>query len=287
MSSEFDPNRPQCSLLLFVATSSEKEALKTAVKKRGLEFREIKNKLLGKYYWLGTVGNETVIAVRVEMGPLGRGGSAAKGILYQRATGAQGIVQLGMAFGINRKFQNHGDVLVSSSIIPYDNRDIRNDWRNGSIRRYVRQFNLKFFPRWFSIGQDRYTTRYDRATRQLSRPSLINLFQREQKRGGYTYNVFVGAMLSGAARIHCAGFRDELAPTVPAGDDPIIGGEMEGVGLLGVSIPDDPEPVWCVVKGISDFADEHRDTEIEPNRPIACQNAVEFVLSALENDARE
>ena len=65
-------------------------------------------------------------------------------------------------------------------------------------------------------------------------------------------------MLSGAARIHCARFRDELYATVPHGNDPIIGEEMEGVGLLAASFKAE-DPVWCVVKGVSDFADESRD----------------------------
>ena len=71
---------------------------------------------------------------------------------------------------------------------------------------------------------------------------------------------------------------------MPAGDDPIVGGEMEGVGLLAASLKAD-DPIWCVVKGISDFADENRDAEIVIGRPRACRNAATFVLSALVNDA--
>jgi adenosylhomocysteine nucleosidase len=61
---------------------------------------------------------------------------------------------------------------------------------------------------------------------------------------------------------------------------------MEGVGLLAASSAVD-DPIWCVVKGVSDFADEDRNRVIGENRPIACRNAAEFVLSSLENDARE
>jgi adenosylhomocysteine nucleosidase len=92
-------------------------------------------------------------------------------------------------------------------------------------------------------------------------------------------------MLSGAARIYSGRFRDELVQGVPGGEDPIVGGEMEGVGLLAASTASD-DPIWCVVKGISDFADEDRDTVIDENRPLACRNAAEFVLAALVNDAR-
>lgn len=92
-------------------------------------------------------------------------------------------------------------------------------------------------------------------------------------------------MLSGAARIHCAAYRDELFRNVPRGNEKIVGGEMEGVGLLAASLkPGDS--VWCVVKGISDFADENRDEVIKKGQEIAPVNAARFVLSGLVNDAR-
>ena len=65
--------------------------------------------------------------------------------------------------------------------------------------------------------------------------------------------------------------------------NPIIGGEMEGVGLLAASSSAD-DPIWCVVKGISDFADENRDANITESRSRACHNAANFVLSALQNE---
>ncbi len=43
---------------------------------------------------------------------------------------------------------------------------------------------------------------------------------------------------------------------------------MEGVSLLAASATPD-NPIWCVVKGISDFADEERDAVIQLNRPLA------------------
>jgi adenosylhomocysteine nucleosidase len=92
-------------------------------------------------------------------------------------------------------------------------------------------------------------------------------------------------MLSGAARIHCAKFRDELYYTTPHGNDPIVGGEMEGVGLLAATVRAD-DPAWCVVKGISDFADERRDEDIKTGLKIAPHNAARFVLCSLVNDSK-
>jgi nucleoside phosphorylase len=269
MPNQPDPGRRQCSLLLFLAVPAEEEALLAVAGDRGLAVDTIEAPELGTYHWLGALGNETVVAVcptrergRVTMGPLGRLGSAAKAIRFQQATAARGIVQLGMAFGIDPKRQQVGDVLVSTSLIPYDNRIV------------------KPAP----AGAEGYLVDYSPANREPARPSLVDLFLRERQRGGHGFRIHVGALLSGAARIASARFRDELRWGVPGGDDPIVGGEMEGVGLLAASTAAD-EPIWCVVKGICDFADENRDAVIAAARPAACRNAAQFVLSALVNDA--
>jgi nucleoside phosphorylase len=253
--------KTRCSLLLFVATSSEKDALEAAARDRGIPFERIRDQPVGRYYWLGRIGYEDVIAVRAEgMGPLRRGGSADLAMRYMSSTQATAIVQVGMGFGSSPQDakQKYGDVMVSSHLIPYDNRDVR------------------------SGGDRGYQVIYERASWEESSQTLLAMFMRERERRGNarTFQVHVGAMLSGAARIHSSAFRDELLRDVPAGEQPIIGGEMEAVGLLSAS----ESPNWCVVKGIVDFADEDRDKVFEANRPIACRNAAEFVLDALLND---
>ncbi|HEX3659734.1 MAG TPA: nucleoside phosphorylase-like protein [Pirellulales bacterium] len=268
---------PVCSLLLFVATSAEENALQEQAAKLELpcqkypaltnHFRE--RGLRDDAWSLGTIGGETVIAIgcsRIKgnpvMGPYGRLGSAAKGMRYLAATGAQGIIQLGMAFGISRGPQSLGDVLVSTSLIPYDKRDVK--------------------P---ASNEPGYFSDYSAVEIEPARPALVQRCLREKARTQFGFAVHVGAMLSGAARIHCAAFRDELYGTVPHGNEPIVGGEMEGVGLLAAAVKAD-DPAWCVVKGICDFADEQRGEEIKVGLTIAPQNAAHFVLSSLLNDAK-
>lgn len=249
-----DSTVPQCDLLVLLAISSEKDALQEVAKQRDLTFQRAMSRL-GRYYDLGRIGDDRVIAVRASgMGPFGHRGSADLAIRFQQATGATAIVQLGMAFGVDQEQQKYGDVLVSSSLIPYDNRD------------YIQQ------------GEDGYQVSYERAQRLAAGPILAR-FQNEAEtqRNDRGYSVHVGAILSGAARIHSESFRRELVKSVPQSDEPIVGGEMEAIGLLGV----DESPVWCVVKGISDFADSKRDKVIEKTRPVACRNAAEFFYSTM------
>lgn len=268
---------PVCSLLLFVATSAEEEALQQQAAKLELPCQKIpaltnyfRDKGLRDEAWsLGTIGGETVVAIgcsRIKgnpvMGPYGRLGSAAKGMRYLAATGAQGIIQLGMAFGIARGPQSLGDVLVSTSLLPYDKRDIK-----------------------FSNTAPGYFSDYSALEIEPARPALVQRCLREKARTKFGFAIHVGAMLSGAARIHCATFRDELYGTVPHGNEPIVGGEMEGVGLLAAAVKAD-DPAWCVVKGICDFADEKRAEEIKIGLTVAPQNAAHFVLSSLVNDAK-
>ena len=267
-----DSAKRQCSLLLFVATSSEEAALKQVALEMGLTFEKVKDAILGQYgwseyHWMGEIGNETVAAVRptregggVVMGAHGRLGVAAKAIRFREETAAQAIVQIGMAFGIDPTLQQLGDVIVSSSLIPYDNRTVR-------------------------PTEGGYINDYSQAIHEPARPALVNLFLREQKRGQHPFAIHTGSVLSGAARIHSSHFRNELKNGVPPSDDQIVGGEMEGVGLLAASTNAD-DPVWCVVKGISDFADENRDKDIITGKAVASRNAAKFVLSALVNDRK-
>jgi hypothetical protein len=71
-----------------------------------------------------------------------------------------------------------------------------------------------------------------------------------------------------------------LPVTGGAGPGGYVGGEMEGVGLLAAS--EKAKPVWIVVKGISDFADDQQRAEVEAMRAEACLNAVRFLLAALQ-----
>jgi nucleoside phosphorylase len=270
--------RPVCSLLLFLATSAEEDALKVAANEYRLDIQKDPDltKYLGYFgleddAWrlgeLGRIGAESVVVIgpsrdegRVIMGAHGRLGSAAKAVRYMGATGAQGILQVGMAFGIAPEVQKIGDVLVSSLLLPYDNRLVRS---HSSPPGYVND--------------------YAHMKSEEPRSSLLERCRREKLRTTFPFNIHIGAMLSGAARIQSAAYRKELFHSVPHGNEKIVGGEMEGVGLLAASLKRS-DPVWCVVKGICDFADEERDKVIEQGRREAPVNAARFVLSSLVND---
>ena len=246
---------PPCDLLIFVATSSEKDQLEQAAKEAGLPFTRRLGRL-GYYYDLGRVGTNRVLAVRTAMGPFSERGSAARAIHYLAETQATGLISLGMAFGADPGRQRIGQVLVSTGVLTYDYRIVRAD----------------------SAGMP--IVDYSDVERYPSKASLLAMFQAAAGQTEWRDKVHVGLMLSGGARIHCGRFRDELVQECGAGrPDPIIGGDMEGMGFVSTSPKEDPR--WILVKGISDFADEDRDNVITTGRPIACYNSARFVLAAL------
>jgi nucleoside phosphorylase len=201
------------------------------------------------------------------MGPFFHQGSASQAIVLLAASSATSIIQVGMAFGIDRNAQKHGDVLVSRWVFPYDYRIIDHVAGQGD-------------------HPDRYVIDYRETKRFLPKQSLLNLFERERSEGTHEFTTHLGGILSGGSRIFSQLYLRELLAAVTGGQGlgGYVGGEMEGVGLLAASKKS--EPVWAIVKGISDFADDRRHDEIEAKRPEACLNAVRFVLAALQRASK-
>jgi len=249
------PGDLRCDVILFVAVTSEEKQLKAVAKGLGLSFE----KRLGRhfvYFDLGQVGTFKVLAVRTEMGPFSHDGSAARALLAKAETGATALVSIGMAFGVDRTTQKLGDILVSQSLLTYDNRRVHSGF-------------------WSS------NTDYSDVTPFLAKETLLNTLRSLAREAEWKEIVKFGPMLTGGAKIHCGRFRDHLVNALSRENERVIGGEMEGVGLLSASNPEAPS--WVVVKGICDFADKRRDAEVKIWRGLACENAARFVLTALRD----
>ena len=208
---------------------------------------------------MGLIGSNRVNVFETDMGPFGHGGSAATAMRAMSVTGATGIIQLGMAFGLYPGIQSIGDVLVSTSIVAYDYRTVRE----------IPNANPAFEADY--ADPDNPTPRFD------ARQSLLSLFESAAEDPGGDFKVYIGTFLSGGARVQSASYRDYLRKSVPSGDRPFVGGEMEGVGLPPANV----DPAWILVKGISDFADGADPDTFPARREKACSNAAVFVLRTL------
>lgn len=245
----------RCDLLIFVATSSERNALKQAAKDRNLPFKRRRGRLVN-YYDLGQVGDTRVMAVKTEMGPFSYRGSEALAIYAKTETSATALISLGMAFGVDRDKQKIGTLLVARILLPYDNREVR-------------------------TVEGRMVFDYSNVAPHKAKPALTQMLEREAARAEWSGKVSFGAVLTGGARIRCSEYRNHLVSNLSNFGEMVVVGEMEGFGVLATSDPEDPN--WVLVKGISDFADEDRDNEVKTGREIACRRAAEFVLNAISN----
>lgn len=247
---------PTCDVILFVATKTEEACLKFAAEELGLPFNLCRDPGNGQEYFdLGEFGTRRVLAARTEMGPFAHGGAAARAIHLRVATGATSLIGVGMAFGCLPQVQHYGDILLSTGVIPYDYRIVRDGPGHQPANDY---------------GET-----------PVYRPHLEELarFRAFEERPEWRGKVWPGFLLSGGARIYSAQFRDQLVQELADKGGPVVGGDMEGVGLLSASPTD--APCWMIVKAISDFADSRRDEVIKNARRAACYSAAQFVLRTI------
>ncbi|MCE9572482.1 MAG: hypothetical protein K8W52_04940 [Deltaproteobacteria bacterium] len=250
-------------VVLVVATSTEQHELEQAAKELGLGF-DVQPGRTGDYFRLGNVGANRVAAMRVSMGAFSPDGAAARCIQARAETQATTIILVGTAFGIDPGRQKIGDVIVSESVFLYDDREVIDAGDNAGG----------------------YIVRYPPTARKVASGTWHDRFRRlagHYLQDGNAAKIDLGIILSGGARIESAAYRDELVAGLPRMDQPVIGGEMEGMGAISAALSTDPDdPGWVVVKGISDFADAPSRSKIKDTRAAAARASAKAVLRVLQ-----
>lgn len=251
-------------VVLVTATLTEHQELERAAKELGFGFTTQPGRA-GDYYQLGEVGTNRVVAMRVSMGAFSPDGAAARCIQARAETRATTIILIGTAFGIDQTRQNIGDVIVSESVFLYDDRRVM-DPDKGSASKY----KMEYPSTARKIASGTWHGRFRRLAEQyLEDPAAEK--------------VDLGVILSGGARIESAAYRDELVASLPPMDQPVIGGEMEGMGAISAALSTDPyDPGWVIVKGISDFADTPSRLKIKETRAAAARASAMAVLRVLQ-----
>lgn len=250
-------------VVLVTATPTEHQQLERAAKELGFGFTAQPGRA-GDYYRLGDVGTNRVVAMRVSMGAFSPDGAAARCIQARAETQATTIILIGTAFGIDQTHQNIGDVIVSESVFLYDDRRVM-DADKGSAGKY----KVEYPSTARKVASGTWHDRFRRLAEQYLQDPAAE-------------KVDLGVILSGGARIESAAYRDELVASLPPMDQPVIGGEMEGMGAMSAALSTDPyDPGWVVVKGISDFADTPSRLKIKETRAVAARASAMAVLRVL------
>ena len=257
-------------VVLVTATPTEHHELERAAKELGFGLTAQPGRA-GDYYRLGDVGTNRVVAMRVSIGafsPDGAAARAARSIQARAETQATTIMLIGTAFGIDQARQNIGDVIVSESVFLYDDRRIV-DADKESARKYK-----VMYPSTPSTARKVASGTWHDRFRRLAEQYLQD---------GTAEKVDLGVILSGGARIESAAYRDEVVASLPPMDQPVIGGEMEGMGAISAALSTDPyDPGWVVVKGTSDFADAPSRLKIKETRAVAARASAMAVLRVLQ-----
>lgn len=236
------------TILLLLVTDTEETGLFNAAKDRGLRPKSVSHGELS-YHDFGIWQTCHLFALRTGMGGEGREGSTVMASEAIRTLKPDYILSVGIAFGLRRKKQKIGDVLVSESIISYEPLKFSTNKKTGK-------------PEEISRHKTEPTP-----TRILNRFKTIRQYWLEEN----DIAVRFGAILSGSKLVDDPQFKAKLLERFPEA----IGGEMEGSGISSAAGFEKKE--WIVVKAICDWAENKAENKVE-NQTIAAKNAADFVF---------
>jgi nucleoside phosphorylase len=199
-------------------------------------------------YRFGRFGRYRAAHVESTMGTQGRHGVTLKARAALAELGPKAMLILGIAFGVDRKKQRLGDVIVAETVQPYA---------------YERVGTLKVIPRGTEIScgidlSERFRTRRRGWEAHCGRRKV---------------EVFQGQMLSGPKLIDDEKFRDALVLRYPNAK----GGEMEGEG--GYSAAEQARIQTILIKSICDWADGHKNDRAQSFAASTAVSLAEHVLS--------
>jgi nucleoside phosphorylase len=235
-------------LLLVTSAKIEEDVLLSNLKPWPGEASQLRGSLSTITYELGMIGRYRAAHVLTTQGDTGREGVTSLVGTAISELRPKAILLLGIAFGVNRRKQRLGDVLVANSVFPY------------TIERVGSE---KTVPRGIEMQCGRI---------------LADRFRRRRRDWGMAcghrpVEVHQGQILSGPKLIDNRAFRDELLGKYPNA----IGGEMEGAGAYAAG--DQAKVETILVKGICDWADGHKNDRAQPFAAAAAVSLAIHVLS--------
>lgn len=232
-------------LLLLIATERERDILTSIIQDE--HGHQMRREFIGDHtvYWLGAFGGVEVLAVQSEMGTSSPGAMTLTASDVVRDVDPDYLILTGIAFGLRRREQALGDVLVSSQLRVCDAKKIT-----------------------VEDGEQIVIQRGDTVSPSVR---LLDRF----RSGALDWDgptVHFGLMLSANVLVNASGYVAELKAENPDA----IGGEMEGAGVYCAGAKSKRD--WIVVKGICDWGSRKQDRY----QSLAASNAINYVLHVLQ-----
>jgi nucleoside phosphorylase len=197
---------------------------------------------------LGCFGRYNAAHIQCAMGSQDRHGSALATKEALDLVKPRAVFVIGIAFGIDRRKQRLGDVLIAETICPYELQKIDD---THVVHR----------------GKDMLCG-------HVLSDRFANLYHdwKMERMSGELVNVHFGLVLSGEKVVASKSFRDSLVREYPTA----IGGEMEGAGAYAAVQTDKTEIV--LIKGICDWADGSKNDCAQPFAAYTATSLAEYVL---------
>ncbi|GCE31401.1 hypothetical protein KDA_68850 [Dictyobacter alpinus] len=245
-------DRLKADILLVTVTETETLAVLVAVKEQVGTVYQRKFRNNQTYYDLGLINGAQVFLVRSTMGSGGPDGST---LTINEAIGAlqpSAVIMVGIAFGLQERKQQIGDILVSQKLRGYE------------MQRY-------------GTSKDGLQTPViiPRGDLVPASPMLLDRVE-SGKLDWPGAPVHSGVILSGEKLVDNKSLRDQLLQLEPEA----IGGEMEGEGLYAVAYRNRIH--WLLVKAICDWADGNKARGKDKKQKLAAKNAADFILHILQ-----
>lgn len=243
----------QADVLLVTATQLETLAVLGLAKEATGQEHQRRHVESKTFYDLGRIAGASVWLVQSGMGTAGPGGAlltVQKGIA---ALGPQAVIMVGIAFGVDPRRQQIGDVLVSRQIVLYEQQRLGTSGSALDIR--VRG-DRPSASQWLLDRFESAALEWKLAPE--GRPA-----------------VHFGLLFSGEKLIDHRASRDTLLALEPEA----VGGEMEGGGLYVAA--SDRKVDWIIAKAICDWADGDKHIDKDKSQTLAARNAMRLVLEVL------
>lgn len=204
-------------------------------------------------YYIGMFGKYRVVHVQSAMGSISRSSSIMTVSTALSVLNIKVVIMVGIGFGIDSIKHKVGDVLISTSVIPYNIR------RVGSKKTIHR-------------GHEAQSSQV-----LLNRFENLNNWNNDLGDGKIAEKIYT-KLLSGEDLIDNLKYRQQLSKEFEDSQ----GGEMEGIGVYTACV--NKKADWIIVKGICDFADGNKSVDKENNQIIAVNSSLNACEEIFETD---
>lgn len=239
------------AILIVTSTDLETKILHDHIKPLNTDGKIFKCYHEKNTYHVGLFGE--YCCFHVQCGTMGSVGVASSIVTVKDAISTLNpkiTIMIGIAFGVDNKSQEIGDVLVAEAIVPYDYKKV---------------------------------TPEKTILRSNPVPTSGLLLNRFKNLRGWEFplekrnaNKIISPVFSGEELINNIDRRKELEQINPQAK----GGEMEGAGLYAAA---NGVTEWILVKGICDFADGNKDSNKDPNQILAMESATSICLEVFSS----